>query len=354
MIAAWISVLLWSPGPLDSQALLVDTKKLPVYEPRLVHLSVDGEQSIYCTFFGAHKVIKFDGSGSVVYEINGPGKGPGELLEPTFTALMQNESVLFVYQDYLWSFFNAVDGTFLRSVNVKPGSRIAKYDEEHLIVAYLNNEMMLTLYDLHGNPVASWGKQVTSLEPGIIWSRRFAMTVAEEHSEKRVLFQEGAWPELAMYSKGVDPPGIWPLKPPKYYLKTPDEPFHMRQSGFSLRKLREYSKSFTQLATLAADDNRVAVMWRLGGEREGSIDIIDFDTREHLLSNLPTSAKALALDTNYLYTVTEEDGEIDTSLILRKFRLFPDRDTDVSIADTYPDPNSSSSNAVDIPENRLR
>jgi hypothetical protein len=97
-------------------------------------------------------------------------------------------------------------------------------------------------------------------------------------------------------------------------------------------------------------------MWRLGGEREGSIDIFDVTKPDaYIHKDLSTGALAFALDDTFLYTVTEVDTELDSSLVLEKFRLFPE-EQDIYVADAVP-VDSSDNNTddnTDITQKRLQ
>ncbi len=280
----------------------------------------DPKGNFYTVHNSDSRVYKFNSNGRLLQEIASPGKGPGEVIQPKKIFLMeQNRKLIVVTSRGKWHAFEAATGKFLgHPFKYLPGLGWTKWDDQHILGFFPASDHFFVKVKATGEVVKSWGEK-PKLIKGIFWTRYFANTIT---SDKRVLYQEGTFPEVLVYKRESDDHLVKKLKPPKHYLEPPSEPYNFNRYGFNRKKWRAYHRSYTQLHRLAIlAENYLVVLWNIHEPYKHCFAVYDMKTWKPVVQDFISPGYVIHTSKDLLYVVEERDTEIDDKVLVHTYRL---------------------------------
>ncbi len=279
----------------------------------------DPEGNFYAALYLDSRIYKFGQNGKFLQEIAPPGKGPGEVIKPMAIFLMENNRKLIVIEGSgKWHAFEAETGKFLEYPSTYlPARRWAKWDDNHILGFFTTSDHFFMKVKTTGKVVKKWAEE-PSIEPGILRTRLFAVAVTPD---KRVLYQEGMFPEVLVYTEGSNNHVGRKLKPPAYY-REPPKPYNFKKEGYNRIKMRGYLSSFTQLARLAIlDEKYLVVLWIIHEPYDSCLAVYDLAFWKPVVQDFISPGRVFHTSKDLIYVVEEIDTETDVKVLIHKYRL---------------------------------
>jgi len=295
-----------------------------------ISLQVDTKGHIYYHDYWEHRVYKLDSHGDVLFEFGRPGAGPGEHHKPLELCLLEEQSLLVVGEAYgEITAFDLETGQYVKTVHrFFPGFPLLKWDEGFIFCgggmgsADGKKGKMARVLDLNGRLVNEW-----MVGPGwdanAVHSNSPSFTVSDNQV---VYFSEGANRQIWVCAPFEDDFEVWDLTIPLHYIEPPKRPFNPSQY-FDKEKAQAYFKSFTQIAQIGYLEGGVlAICWQINDPYPYSLDIVDIESRRHIISNRVMKGRLALCANQRAYTlelIEDEDVLSDSPAkhVLRVFRF---------------------------------
>ncbi len=278
-------------------------------EPAMRHplMNIDSKENIWYQDYWGHSITKMSPAGTVMFQLKGPGKGPGELEKPIcFTLLDQDQVLVVLHRQTRLMAYSADSGKFLRE--------ISKF---YLAIRLFpwNKDIFLAVK----NPSAVSGPgfefyNCQKAKPGKSWYRRssnrsaftdswFAFANGEGNT---LYYQPGSLPEIYVFKSFEDTPHVWKLKPPPGYIEPPKTPLP-EKDRYNRIKVDAYYNSYTQIRSFALLKGQMIVCWYHPDPERFYYQA--YDTSKELLTkeNLPVEGQLICSASNKLYTLLRAD-----------------------------------------------
>ncbi len=278
-------------------------------EPATRHplILIDLKENIWYQDYWGHSITKMSPTGSVLFQLKGPGKGPGELEKPTCFTLVDDGQILLVHhsQTRLMA-YNASSGKFIKEISRKfVATRIFPWDKNSFLALKDPTGVGgpgFELFDYHkATSGKAWYRRAQSRSPFTASWFAFA-----QGTGNTLYYQPGEQPEINVFKAFEATPHIWKLKPPPGYIKPPEAALP-EKDRYNRLKVDAYYNSYTQVRSFALLKDKMIVCWFHPEPERFYYQIYDPAKETVVQDNLPVRGQLISVVGAKLFSLARAD-----------------------------------------------
>ncbi len=278
----------------------------PAIRPPL--LRIDSKENIWYQDYWGHTLTKMDPTGKMIFQLKGPGEGPGELKKPVCFTLVDQEKTLLVLHSYMkLAMYSSSTGQFKKDLSKSYlAIRLYPWDKDNFLALKDPTAESGPGFELYDYRKAKAGKS---------WYRRtpsgsttfFTSWFAFAHGVgNTIYYQPGHHPEIYVFKNFENTPHVWKLKPPPGYIKSPEKTLP-EKDRYNREKMDAYANSFTQVRSFVLLKSQMIVCWFQPESEKFYYQAYDTAKETLVRENLPIQGQLISVVADKLYTLVRAD-----------------------------------------------